>query len=504
LTRSPGASIVAYRLDDSALPSHCPGALTLKAREILWLVLLSVLAVAVNGYHIGQQDQAIYLPAIKKNLDGALYPFDADFFYSQTRWMLFDELVAGLVRLTSLPLDFVLFGLHLATLFLFLLACRHLAGRSFHEPAAQWAAVATVALGMLMPIAGTQLLLMERYLHPRNLATAALLFALLGVLDHRPRALAWIVVAGLMHPTMTLLGLLHLAVLAWKRAAATSPVGANIALAVAVPNPAWKEILATRPYLFPLRWHWYEWLGVAAPVLFLAWFARRAKQMARSEAAYISRRILISTALGIAGSLLITTVPLLEPLVPAEPMRILHLTSLFFVLFAGGVIGRSILGQQRARWAAYLVGLSLVMYAAHRLEYSHSPHITWPGRPPVNEWVDAFDWARQNTPRDAVFALDTLYLWRPGNDVHGFRGFAERSMLADWVKDRAVAALAPDLALAWRDQTRARQNWQQFRAEDFRRLKRQYGVTWVVLENPGVAELACPYQNARVQVCRIE
>ena len=66
---------------------------------------------------------------------------------------------------------------------------------------------------------------------------------------------------------------------------------------------------------------------------------------------------------------------------------------------------------------------------------------------------------------------------RPGEDSHGFRAFAERSMLADGVKDRAVAANIPELAYVWREQVRDLEPWRDFGLEDFRRLRQKYGVT---------------------------
>ena len=42
-----------------------------------------------------------------------------------------------------------------------------------------------------------------------------------------------------------------------------------------------------------------------------------------------------------------------------------------------------------------------------------------------------------------------------------------------------------------------------FEREDFMRLREQFGVSWVVLQQPGVSGLVCPYTNAVVTVCRI-
>jgi len=93
---------------------------------------------------------------------------------------------------------------------------------------------------------------------------------------------------------------------------------------------------------------------------------------------------------------------------------------------------------------------------------------------------------------------------RSGEDLHSFRALAERSMLADYTKDRGIAATWPELASTWREQVRGRDRWRQFQLEDFRRLRKRYGVTWVVVERPGVAGLECPYANKAVMVCRVE
>ena len=51
---------------------------------------------------------------------------------------------------------------------------------------------------------------------------------------------------------------------------------------------------------------------------------------------------------------------------------------------------------------------------------------------------------------------------------------------------------------------RAQDGWRDFDALDFHLLNHKYGVTWVVVENPGVPGLACPYRSEAVQVCRID
>jgi hypothetical protein len=133
-----------------------------------------------------------------------------------------------------------------------------------------------------------------------------------------------------------------------------------------------------------------------------------------------------------------------------------------------------------------------------------SAHIEWPEAAPRNQWVQAFDWIRNNTPSDAVFALDPLHMDIPGEDTNGFRAIAQRSMLADVIKDSGAVTMFPPMAEEWLRQVQAERAWKTFQTRDFRRLQAQYGVNWVVLQQPGATGLHCPYRNSTVLVCRVD
>ena len=143
------------------------------------------------------------------------------------------------------------------------------------------------------------------------------------------------------------------------------------------------------------------------------------------------------------------------------------------------------------------------MMAVQCAEYAASPHIEWPGQRHTNPWLEAFDWVRENSPLDAYFALDPYYLEASGEDFHGFRALAERSQLADAVKDAAMVIEVPELGAAWdRDQS-ALAEWNRFGAEDFKRLRRDFGVTWVIVDLPQINGLECPWRNKALAVCEI-
>jgi hypothetical protein len=155
------------------------------------------------------------------------------------------------------------------------------------------------------------------------------------------------------------------------------------------------------------------------------------------------------------------------------------------------------------RWTALFVPLSLGMFVAQRSLFPASVHLEWPGRAAKNPWAQAFVWIRQNTPVNAVFALDPGYMHIEGEDEIGFRCLAQRSRLADAIKDNGVVSMFPLLADEWWAQVQAQTPWKHFRAADFERLRDKYGVTWIIVEQPGVPGIDCEYKNSTLQVCRL-
>src|ERR1039458_4279996 len=76
------------------------------------LALVAALAVLIHGYHLGADDAAIYVPAIKRVADPGLYPFGAEFFMSHARLSCFADLVGYSAKLSHLPVDLVIFLWH--------------------------------------------------------------------------------------------------------------------------------------------------------------------------------------------------------------------------------------------------------------------------------------------------------------------------------------------------------------------------------------------------------
>jgi hypothetical protein len=80
---------------------------------------------------------------------------------------------------------------------------------------------------------------------------------------------------------------------------------------------------------------------------------------------------------------------------------------------------------------------------------------------------------------------------------------AERSQLADALKDTAVVTQVPDIGPVWERQVAAQEGWSRFQLADFERLKAEFGVNWVLVSYPQPAGLVCEWHNDLLTVCRV-
>jgi hypothetical protein len=483
--------------------------------HLLPLLLLTTLGFLVMGYHPGLEDDGVYLAAVKSQLNPALFPHNAGFFRLQMQATVFDSAMAGFVHLTAIPIAWAELLVQFAALFLTLWAVRRIARQLFASPSAQWAAVAMVAAMFTLPVAGTALTIADQHLHPRNLATALILVAVSRILEgSRLQAIPFLFLAFLFHPLMAVLGISFSTILTLalldplpfrlrlpsQSLAAVTPLG----WVLAPPSPAWRQALDTRTYYYLYRWTWYEWLGALAP-LFLFWLLSRIAQH-RGDSR-LARFALAVFAYGLFQQLLAMALLAPESLIrvtPFQPMRYLQLVYIFMALVAGGLLGSFLLKSSPWRWAAYLLlfaGSMLIVQI--KLFDEGSAHLEMPWTQTANPWLQAFDWVRLNTPTSAYFALDPQYLAAPGEGFHGFRALAERSQLADGIKDTAVVTQVPVLAPEWQQQLAAQQGWESFQIADFERLKSTFAVDWVIVSSPPVPGLECRWHNDRLSVCQI-
>ena len=480
----------------------------MKFKDFLLLALLTLGALLVHGYHPWAEDAALYLPGVEKILHPELFPFNAQFFESHAHLTFFPNLIAASVRVSHLPLEVVLFFWQVTSIFLFLLACLRLISRCFSDEKARWAGVAMVAALLTLPVAGTALYIMDQYLNPRNLVAFAAIFAVVKVIDGKYfQAALFLAFAAAIHPLMSVFVLSYCVVLLcieqfdlrYASLACLLPFG----ISFDPPPPAYHQVALSHSYFYLLRWQWYEWLGALAPLAILWWFSRIARSRQLRNLDQLCRALVIYELVYLVAAVMLSIPARFESLARLQPMRSLYLLYVLFFLFAGGLLGEYVLKTRVWRWAALFVPLCAGMFLVQRDLFPASAQVEWPGVASKNQWVQAFQWVRANTPRDAIFALDPWYMHIPGEDENGFEAIAQRSMLADGVKASGAVSMFPAMADEWLRQMKAQSEWSKFQPEDFRRLQAQYGVTWVVLQQPGIAGLDCPYRNAAVLVCQV-
>ncbi len=461
----------------------------------------------VHGYHPFVEDAAIYVPGIKKLLSPNLYPSNQAFFASHASMTLYPNLIAGSARLTHLSLEWVLLIWHFLCMFLLLAGCFRLGKLCFGSRRAAWAAAIFVAVLLTMPVAGTALYIMDQYVNPRSFSTATAVWIVVSALEKKYfRAALWVAGTALLHPLMVVFSVGFVLLLVAGEWMQSSQAVAAVLLPITLfppLTPAYLRTLNAHPYFFILRWQWFEWLGIFGP---LAIFLGLAKWAKRRQLLNLQRLCLTSIAFSFVClvAALVVTIP--TPLVrfaELQPMRGLLLVYIILLVAGGALLAKYVLQAKWWRWLALLLAVAAGMFFAQRQLFPATHHLELPGRKPANQWVQTFLWINDNAPVDAYFALDPEHMRMPGEDQHGFRAIADRSMLADDVKDSGAVTMFPALAPIWQEQVDAQRGWKNFKLADFDNLHRRFGVTWFVLELTQTVGMDCPYHHSGLYVCRL-
>jgi hypothetical protein len=244
-------------------------------------------------------------------------------------------------------------------------------------------------------------------------------------------------------------------------------------------------------------------MGAIAPLIIFYAVSRIAGRQGNRNLSAFARAILIYGVFQQAVAMIVLGPKRWIVLSALEPMRYLHLVYVFMALIAGAYLGKQVLRERAWRWAVFLVVANGGMFIAQRQLFAGTPHIELPNMRTGNPWLEAFDWIRRNTPEDAYFALDPNYMVAPGEDNHSFRALAERSQLADAIKDTSVVIKVPELGPSWERQVAAQAGWSHFTLADFVRLKAEFGVDWVLVSYPATAGLDCRWHNRSLSVCHV-
>jgi len=490
-----------------------------------WACLLAALTAAtflLHGYHPLAEDGGLYVAGVKWLLNPSLFPHDRAFVTAHLRYSIFAPVVVGVVRLLHLPLLWALFLLSLASIAGTLLAARRILQRCGMSDAAQLGGVALLAAWWTMPVAGTSLLLMDPYVTARSFSTPLSLFAVAWAMDdwrsRRPALLcaAALIAAAAFHPLMAAYAVAMVIVLRLGRG--KSPIAAWLSFAlVALCAAAVLQVAAhaesaavvaaaySRYYWFLSQWQWFEWLGLLGPLVVIGaimqWSRRTDAAMQLMKAAIVLGLLAFTVALLFAHEGYRS-----HAVARLQPLRAYLQVYALMALLLGAVVTESCRrGWRRSLPVLLVLGSAVAMFTVQRLSFPASPHVELPWRADANPngWVQAFLWARDHTPNDALFALDAKYVNTEGEDAQVFRAIAERSMLPDFSKDGGEAAITPSLANAWQRGAAAQKALSAQTDAEREAQLRPLGVTWMVLHADAVTTHPCAYRNAVVKVCEL-
>ena len=475
------------------------------------LLLLTLASFFANGYHYATDDGAIYLPDILQRLHPAMFHANAAFFHAHGSLSIF-PILAGLPAewlggsVAWSVLLWQIFGL-----FLLLASAFRLAEHMFSSSRAAWSAVLVLAFVPCLFVAGTSIPIMDPYFTARTISTPLTLVAFVSaVTGKRMIALASLALAFTVHPLMSvfatmLIGAYYLSELT-IRIPDRVPVYASalpLGLAWGRVQEPYRQTMQSRTFFFASRWTAIEWAGVFIPLAILFYLWRVPTRATTPLLRRVCGGAFFCGSLATIFFLIISLIPGFESFVRLQPMRGFQLIYIVLFLLVGGFLGEYVLRARTWRWSLVLLALAAMDVTIDKATYPESAHIEWPWAQTGNAWLQGFEWVRKNTPEDALFALPPEYMHAPGEDAHGFRAIAQRSALADQIKDSGVVSMFPELAPEWKRQMDAQAGWSAFTPADFHRLARDYEVSWVIVQLKQSSGLDCRYHNASIAVCHV-
>jgi hypothetical protein len=502
-----------------------------RCKAVVLVSLLTALSFLVQGYHPYAEDGGLYLAGVKRVLSPTMYPHESGFVVGHLRFSVFAPFVALLVRLSSLRLEIVLLLLYLGATWATLWSAWLLAGQCFRGRA-RLGSVALLATWLTLPIAGTSLMLMDPYVTARSISTPSTLFALYYAVVFLLRlredseydvpallkAGLFLAIAALMHPLMAAYGFGSILALAagsvprrrtWLAATAALTAGSILAAMilqlVEPPEPVeYRQVAMSRYYWFLAQWHWYEWVGIAGPLIILAFAAFTRQRSGDNPGRVALARMCITAGTASVVVALLFARPDSASLIVArlQPLRIFQIIYTVMILFVGAQLSLW-LGRKKLQWAATFGVLATIMFFAECQTFPSSRHIELPSEQQKNSWVQAFEWIRNNTPKDDLFALDSDYITKPGEDAQSFRAIAERSALPDYSKDGGEAAITPSLTSAWKMGQTLQFRLSERSDQDRIATLAPAGVDWMVLTKDANTSLPCAYANGAVKVCHL-
>ena len=474
------------------------------------LVFTLIAILNCGGYRYGVGDQAFYIPAVVQHLDPALFPRDRSLLSAQDRFMLYDEAIAAIARISGASVPVLFFVAYLLGMALLFGAIASI-GRVLYASAGTIVVLAAL-LTLRHRITQTGANSLESYFQPRMLAFAIGAWAIAVYLRGRG-TLALVLVGGAfaVHPTTALwFGIWIVAALAvserrWRVpiAALITVAGAGAAWAVTVGplrgrlarmDAVWASAMAGKDYIFPSDWNASFWLvNLAYPIVAAVIFRARHRRglASRREAGLVAGALVLVMVFLASWPLMAARVALAVQLQTSRIFWMLDfLTAVYLAWALGEMPARQ--GIRRAiatGVVAIAVARGLYVWS---VEHAGSPIVRV--EIPRDNWTDAMGWIGRS-PADTHVLADPGHAWKYGTSV---RVAARRDVYLEEVKDLALALYSRDVAVSALQKIHDASNLETMSAEQLRGLADRYDLDYFVADRD--VDLPLAYRNAQFRV----
>jgi hypothetical protein len=486
---------------------------------VVGLVLAACVLGILNsgGYRYGVSDQAFYLPAVLQHLDASLFPRDRTLLHAQDRFMLFDDLIARTVLATQLSIPslfLILFGLGLIVHFS---ACTAL-GRIWYR--SWWTTAALVVLLTLRHrITLTGVNTLEGYLHPRMLAFAVGIWALVAFFKGRVLiSIGLVAIASTLHTTTALWFAIWIGaaiVIAERRwrwplvwlAMVVASFGVwslwsgTMREQLEFMDDSWLAVLNLKDYLFPTAWPVSAWLiNLAYPVIVLVGYRmRRSRSLVqpREEAIVLGALVLC----GVFFLSLPFVAARLALAVQLQVSRIFWMLELLATIYLVWFAMESRVAptlRPAARWVTIVLALGSLARGTYIMTVEQPERRIIQMSPPENPWSDVMAWVRQ-TAVDAHVLADPNHAFR--YDISE-RILGQRDTYLEGSKDTAVATYSRTIAHRVFERIQALGDFEALTSQTARSLGQRYELDYLITERP--LDLPRVYKNEQFNVYALQ
>ena len=487
-----------------------------KAFACCLLPFIVLATLNAGGYRYGASDQAFYLPAVLAKLDPTLFPRDAALLAAQSTLTTYDEIVAGLVRITGLSVPAIFAARYVGALVL-IATGTWIVGRGLYRTTAATAALlAVMTLRHAIARSGTNTL--EGYFHPRQVAFGLGLLAVAAFLRGRLALVAaCVLAAGAIHPTAALWFAVWLA----TAAAILRPVARRSMLFAALPagvlaawaltagplagrlgrmDDEWLALLASKDYLFILGWPLYAWFFNLGYLVVIAAVYR---QRARAGVVGPAERALVLGSASLALVFLVALVTQAMHIALAfqlQPARLFLIFDFLATIYAVWVFAEMPIGARTpAALRPVLAAMLVLLFSSARGVYV----LARAERPPVqigladDDWGRTMAWARA-TPKSTGWLADPWHAIHYGTSV---RVAGERDVFVEGVKDAALGIYDRRIAIRTGERLKALGDFYGLGGDTARQIGARYDLDYIVTTS--TLDLPLAFESGSLRVYRL-